>query len=312
MPNWRFDGLLDPQAGIFFERELTAVREEVLQMERRPRNGFAFIPQMDDVDDSFRTYEHRMWDAVGIADWIADAADDLPMVDAAGQAETFNIRWFGCAYRFSVQEVAANARLGRGLDRMRVLAARLVTEEKFNRVMFFGDTSEQLFGLLNYPFIPRRLSTVRLDDAGQTPQARLAEMNAIVNTPYNNTGTVARPNFLGLAPTMYTAVVETPMGDGDNTTILETFLRTNPWFKEGRGTVEPLHELEGAGPNGEDMATAYERVPEVVQHKLARPFTQRSPQERNLAIVTPCHAATGGIASDQPLHAVNVEFPAAA
>ena len=305
--NYRFDGVLDPQAGVFFDQELTQVRGDILQMERRPRSGFLVLPQATDIERWADHIKHRVWDAIGSARWIEDYSDDFPMVDAGAEEEIFNVREFACGYAFGIKEIEQSQHHNRRLDRMRALAARLVTEEKHNRVMMFGDPSVQIFGMLNYPRFPRRISTVNMLTA--TPAATLAELHAIFKQPYLNTGTVARPDTFLLPPAVFTRVGETPLADGDQTTILESFMRTNITKMSG-GTVEVLgiHELEGAGPNGEDLAVAYEKVPEVIQNNPSILFEQRDPQPKNFAIITPCRGGTAGVTSQQPLHVIVAEL----
>lgn len=308
MPDWRFDGILDPETGIWFENDLRDVREEIVEDAQPPRNGFRFIPQDTDVAEWAETYEHRMFEPIGVAEFIANWADDLPLVDISNRAEVFNVRTFGCAYKFSLDEIAKSRATGMNLDRKRAMAARLITEQKFNRIMFFGDSTTQLFGLLNYPFAPRFLIPVSFDE-NSTPDAILNAMNSQVNAIFNLTETIGEPDFFGLPPAEYAHVSSRRIGDGTDTTILMHFENNNPFFKGGRGEVVPLHELKGAGPNGENVSVVYRRDPLVLGHKMVMEFRQLAPQERNLAILTNTWAKSGGIASDRPLEISIGEFP---
>ena len=307
---FRFDSLLGETAGIFFDRELVSVRAEVIEEERPPKNIFDFFAQDTSKDPWANQYEHRMYDITGVAQFIGDYADDLPLADVAGREEVFNMRAFGCAYRWSIDEIQASSALGRQLDRKRVRAAMVITEEKFNRIGFYGDPATLLFGWCNYPYIPRRVSAVQFV-AGTAAQTKLDEMNAAVNSIFGRTSTVGKPNLYLMSPNAYTDVSTDRLDSSSDSTVLDHFLRTNPFFKNGQGRVEPLHELAGAGPNGEDIDIIGSDNPMVGAHVLARPFTQEQPQPRNLAIVTPCHAKSGGVALDRPLEFLICERPAA-
>ena len=300
---WRFDSLT-PSIGIFFEDELRATREEILEDSRPPLNGFATIPQANDIPEWANSYEHQMYEVIGVAEFISDYADDLPNVDIAGRSETFNARAFGCAYKFSNDEIAKSQALGKGIDRKRARAARVITEQKFNRIMFYGDPETLLWGLFNSPYVPRYVSSVPFDATSDSGDI-LAEMNAIWNTPFLTTETVSRPDFMGMYPEGYTYVSDTPWSaSAGDTTILEHFRKSHP---EAR--VEVVRENAGAGPNGEDLITVYPMDEDVFAHKMIRPFTQEAPQDKNLAQITNCHAKSGGIAADRPLEMVIAEIP---
>lgn len=309
MSKYRFDNLLGQTAGIFFERELVDVRTEVVEEVRPPRNIFEHFAQDTSKDPTRNQYEHRMFDYVGAAQFIGDYADDLPLVDLAGREEVFNMRAFGCAYRYSQDEIELSAKLGRQLDRKRAMAARIVTEEKFNRIGFYGDPAQLLFGWCNYPYIPRRVSSVQFV-AGTNADTMLAELHAVVNSIFGTTNTVGEPNLYLMSPNAYTQVATKRLPDSD-TTVLKQFLDTNPMFMGGKGKVEPCHELAGAGPEGEDIDIVGTDDPMVGAHVLAREFTQLDPQPRNLAILTNCHAKSGGVALDRPQEFVIAERPAA-
>lgn len=284
---------LTPQAGAHFERDLDFVRQQVLEDRRPPKNAFLLIPQAGDVPDWAETYTHRMVEFIGRAKFIADYADDLPRVDIAGREATFNVKSFGAAYEFSRKEILRSAQ-GLGLSDKRPRAAREAIEEKFNRIQWYGDPSAGLFGLLNFPYIPRYAMTVAFDGSAD-PHDVLAELNALSRQPAILTDDTASPNTLLLAPEKYYYVSDTPLREGSDTTILEHFLGTHPGW-----TVESVNELRGAGPTGGDVAVVYRRDPLNVEHKLVEPFTQLPAQARNLAVVTNCVAQSGGVVSDYP------------
>lgn len=293
--NLRLDEVgLSPQAGAHFERDLDYVREQVLDDKIPPQNAMTLIPQNGEVPPWAETYTHRMAELVGVAQIISDYADDLPMVDALGREDTYKVKEFGCAYQFSRKEMLRSGQ-GIGLTERRPRAARVAIEQKFNRIQWFGDPAAGLFGLFNFPFIPRFLSTVAFD-ATSDPLDILAEMNAIANRPHLDTETVAEPDTMLMAPAAYNYVSTTPLGEGSDTTILTHFLGNNPYIQ----TVENVRECTGAGPDGEDLIVVYRRAEENAQHKLVEPFTQLEPQRRNLAVVTNCIAQSGGFVSDYP------------
>jgi len=301
-PNLRTDAI-DPNIGAHFERDLDDLREQVLEHKIPPQNAMTLIPQEGNVGTYAKTYTHRMAELVGVAQMIADYADDLPIVDAVGEEDTYNVKMFGCAYQFSRKEMLATDH-GIDLDTMRPRSARVAIEQKFNRLQWYGDPTAGIFGFLNFPFIPRHLASIPFDST-QDPQDILAEMNTIANRPSIDTDTVAEPDTMLMAPAQYNYVATTPLAEGSDTTILQHFLGNNPYIN----SVENVQELRDAGPDGEDLVIVYRRSSEIVQHKLVEPFTQLEPQQRNLAVVTNCVAQTGGVVSDYPAEMLIAELP---
>lgn len=308
MSTYRFDSLT-PTAGAFFDQDLRSIRRELLEDTRAPLNGFSLIPQATDVSPYATSYEHRMYEGIGVAKFISDYAEDLPNVDISARAELFNVRDLGAAYKYSIREIEASAALSTGLDRKKAKAARDAIEQAMNRVMFFGSAEEQLFGWVNYPYIPRRVVSFAFDASAASADV-LAEMHALPDGVFLQTQTSRRPDVLAVATSIYNYVKSTPWSLSTNgatdKTILKQFLETNHFIKE----VIPVHELEGAGPNGEHLMIAYTKDETVFSHKLVEAFTQRAPQEINLAIITNCYGKTGGIAADKPLEMAIAEVPA--
>lgn len=300
----RLDSVLGPVAGAHFERDLEQIRERIYDDKIPPQNGFLLIPQAGDVQPWAERYTHRMAEFVGLAKVISDYADDQPLVDVAGREDTYKVKTFGCAYQYSRKEML-QAGKGLKLTERRPKAARRAIEQKFNRIMWYGDPEAGLFGLLNFPYVPRHLVSIPFNTA-QDPHDVLAEMNTVIDAPGQLTDTIAEPDTLCMAPEEYDYVKSTPLGSGSDTTILDHFMRTNPGV-----SVENVRELRDAGPSGQNVMVAYRRAEENLAHKLVEPFTQLEPQRRNMSVVTNCVATSGGVVSDYPLEMVIAEMPAA-
>ncbi len=181
MPNrneYRQDGPLDAEAGAFFQDELRSIDKRILEDDRAPLNGFQVIPQDNKTAGPWdNQYEERSMQFTGLAEFLGDAADDMPFVDVGLRADVYNIRTFGCAFMHTVAEIEKARSIGRPLDEWRGRAARVANEEKFNRIMWYGDPAAQLFGVLNNPFANRFFfdNDLVFATAAATPSARPAE-----------------------------------------------------------------------------------------------------------------------------------------
>lgn len=304
MPNWRFDSL-SPQAAKFFDTELEHVRKEVVADSVPECSAQLIFPQDTSIPSWKETYSHKMYEMVGIADFLSDHADDLPLVDVVARKETFNLRRFGCAYRYTEEEIEASMATGMRLDRIRAETSRQVTEEKHNAVQFFGDPVEQLFGWANYPNVPRTLLPHRIE-AGVDPDDILTMLNDTITYIFSRTKKHAKKFVVRLPTKAYGHMNSRRLGD-TTTTLLKFWLESNNMIEE----VTAVPELDGAGPMGEDLILIYPLDMKVGSSKTSEVYKQHAPQPDNLAYKVNCTGKTGGAAIDKYIEMEIAELPLA-
>lgn len=291
----RFDefGLTTSQ-GAAFLRDLEGIRAEVYEVKTPPLSAMLHIPQSSEAQSWQSTYTRRMLERFGAAKIISDYADDLPLVGVGGREDSYKVKEIGAAYQFSRKEMLQNAK-GIPLRSNLARACRRAIEEKLNRIAWYGDPAGGLFGKLNFPFIPRYLSSVTFNSSS-TAADKLAELHTIAYRQWIETETVARPDTMLVSTKVYADISSEYRSDNSDATVLDAFLASNEIIT----SVEAVPELSGAGPNGEDLIVVYRNALENGSHQLAEPFTQLPEQERNLAVVVNCVAQSGGYATDYP------------
>lgn len=296
---------ISPESRAYFSRQLTYVRNEVVKDKKAPQNGFLLLNQASDVPEWAEEYTHEMWEPVGIAQLIANGADDIPMADAAFREETFRVADLGIGYAYTVKELMQSQATGKGVNVKRAEACRFGMEVKMNSIMMFGDPVAKLYGWLTFANTPRLISAIAIN--GGTPATVLALLNSFVNSVNQLTETVAPPSRMSLAPEDYDYIASTPLdlSGGAETTILTHFMNNNPHIQEVRSVVE----LKAAGPTGGNLLMV--DSPDTFEHKLVMPFTQFEAQPRNYKYVIPAMGRSGGTVTDFPLEALVVELPAA-
>jgi len=307
MTNWRIDANgISPELASFTKRQLEYVRTEVLLKEPAPLTGREVIPQGTDIPAYKDFYVHEMYEMLGVAEFIADAADDLPLADVGVSEETFNARSFGCAYKHTFEEMEKSQAEGMNITTKRANAARRAIEELMNQIMWFGSPTEDLFGFVNFPDVPRVLLNHAIGPT--VSQSNIRQMlNSFINDTFKITKQNAMPDTLGMATDPYTHIHSEPRSQDNNTTIADYLKDKNPFLSE----IKPIREFDGAGPNGEDLIAVLDSREDTVEHKLFREFTQRPPQTDNLATVTNCVAKSGGTVFNYPMRAAIGEVPAA-
>jgi len=293
----RHDTLSDPGAGVFFARELEQIYLEVIEHRLPLLNAMKYFPIDRSVNEGANTYTHYIVQKIGEADFIANPADDLPRVDIAKKKQTFNIENIGASYGYTIFEIAAAQMANMSLDRLRGNAVKRAIEEKLNNVFWYGDTALSLYGILSYPWIPRYVFTNPIISA-TAADTIIAELNNYVNSISELTNGVESPDTLLMPTAPYNHIASTPRSATSDTTILEFFIRNNPYIKE----VHPVAELTQAGPSSVHQLVAF-RSGDMNVGKLVCPidFRQLAPQERNLEFIVNAIARCGGFASMYPL-----------
>jgi hypothetical protein len=80
------------------------------------------------------------------------------------------------------------------------------------------------------------------------------------------------------------------------TTVLKQFLENNGHIK----SVQPLNELAGAGPDGEDIMIVYNRSPETLKARITDKFRFRNLQQQSFGYQRPAAFKYGGIVPYSP------------
>ena len=130
-------------------------------------------------------------------------------------------------------------------------------------------------------------------------------MNALVNKAFSDTKGTFVTDTLLLPPTQYALIASTARSDNSDTTILEYFMKNNPFIK----TVEWVNEMTGAGviTPGADVMLAYKKDPNVLTQEIASDFEALEPEKRNLEYVIDCIEKFGGVIVFYPLAIVKGE-----
>lgn len=296
------NGYLDAAEQAFFARQLEEIRARTYDVKLVELKARMLIPVDNSAPPGADAVTYRQFTASGLAKIIASYADDLPRADVFGKEFHVNVKSIGASYGYNIQEIRAAQMAGLPLEQRRANAARRAVEEKIDLIAQTGDTATGLLGLLNQTSalsytIPNGASNSQAWTS-KTPSEILADMNGIVNYIVQQTVDVEHPDTLLLPIAQYTLVAVTPFSaqNASNVTILEMFLKNNPWVSE----VEPWYPLKGAA-SGADRMVAYKRDPDHLMLVIPQEFEQFPPQQRNLEFVIPCHARCAGVQVPYPL-----------
>jgi len=297
-------GMLRADAGesIFFARQLEFIRAKTYDVERPRLTAWELFPIDTSIPSGAKTITWRQWDSVGSAKIIAAYADDLPTSSISALETTTPIKSIGNSYRYDVQEIRYAQMAGVPLDSKLAVAARKSSDQTINRFAWTGDAASGLPGFLTNANIPGYV--VPADGTGatktfstKTADQIIRDLNGIANSVYTSTNGTHRPDEIWMPLAQYALINSQRSGAQDPTTILQFFLSNNPFIKR----VVPVLELTGAGPGGTDIMVAAENSSENYQMNIPMPFTQHSPQSRNLYFIVPCETRFGGVTIERPM-----------
>ena len=290
------------EAGLFLERQLEFIRPQVFEVQYADIKYPTVLPVTSEAGPGAQTFTYRIMDATGEFKLIADAADDLPRADISQTEKSINIRSFGGSFGYTVQELRAAQMANIALEQRRAAAVRRAYEEKVEDLAFFGESTVGLSGFFNNSTVDVVAADKWFDTA--TAQEMLELLNYGVTAIINASKMKEQPDTILMAWEDYNKVSTTRNSDSSDVTVLEYFLRTNPFIRN----VEPINQLDaGNSVLNTNRMVVYKRDPEKVQLHIPQPLELFPPQQRGLEFIVPAHARVGGVALYYPKSVIYVQ-----
>ena len=304
MSDFRMD-----EAGLFLERQLEYIRPQIFEVTYADIKYPTLLPVTSEAGHGAQTFTYRIMDSTGEFKLIADAADDLPRADISQVEKSINIRSFGGSFGYTVQELRAAQMANIALEQRRASAVRRAYEEKVEAVAMFGESTVGLAGFFNNSTVDV-IATDRWftgSTASGTAQDMLELLNYGVSAIINASNMKEQPDTILLAYEDYNKISTTRNSDSSDVTVLEYFLRTNPYIRN----VEPVNQLDADNSVlNTNRMVVYKRDPEKVQLHIPQPLELFPPQQRGLEFIVPAHARVGGVALYYPKSVIYVQASA--
>ena len=295
------------EAGLFLERQLEYIRPQVFETVYADIKYPTILPVTSEAGNAAQTFTFRIMDSTGEFKLIADAADDLPRADISQVEKSINIRSFGGSFGYTVQELRAAQMANISLEQRRATAVRRAYEEKVESVAMFGESVVGLAGFFNNATVDVITADAWFTDSGTTSSDMLELLNYGVSAIINASNMKEQPDTILMPYEDYNKVSTTRNSDSSDVTVLEYFLRTNPYIRN----VEPINQLDAdKGALSTNRMVVYKRDPEKVQLHIPQPLELFPPQQRGLEFIVPAHARVGGVALYYPKSVIYVEATA--
>lgn len=183
------------------------------------------------------------------------------------------------------------------IEDRKIKALQYLYQQTLHKLVLYGNSLIGMPGWLNHPAFLRMAAPYPLDTTSNTSQL-LATLSAGGEAMWNATKETHLPNTLLLPPKKFKYLTEQTRleNSSTDTTVLQFFLKNNMSVKN----IDWLSELEGAGPNGEDMAMFYTRNPEHVKCQITDPMRMHPYVRKAFSVERPASFDYGGIVAYRP------------
>jgi len=293
-------------AGLFLDRQLEYIRPQIFEVEYADIKYPTILPVTAEAGPGSQQFTYRIMDATGDFKLISDAADDLPRADVSQTEKSINIRSFGGSFGYTVQELRAAQMANVALEQRRAAAVRRAYEEKVESVAMFGEGSVNLAGFFNNATVDVISANKWFSTSAVTAQEMLEILNQGVSAIISGSNMKEQPDTILMPYEDYNTVSTTRNSDSSDATVLEYFLRTNPYIRN----VEPINQLAAANSSlAKNRLVVYKRDPQKVQLHIPQPLELFPPQQRGLEFIVPAHARVGGVALYYPKSVKYVQAP---
>nr|QNJ59842.1 MAG: major capsid protein [Bacteriophage sp.] len=302
MSHFRMD-----EAGLFLQRQLQYIRPQIFQVAYADIKYPTLLPVTTEAGQGAQTFTYRIMDSTGEFKLIADAAHHLPRAHISQVEKSINIRSFGGSFGYTVQELRAAQMANIALQQRRADAVRRAYQEKVESVAMFGQSTVGLAGFFNnstVDVIAAHYWFTGTTACGTTSQEMLELLNYGVCAIINASNMKEQPDTILMAYQDYNKVSTTRNSDSSDVTVLEYFLRTNPYIR----IVQPINQLDmDNSVLNTNRMVVYKRDPQKVQLHIPQPLELFPPQQRGLQFIVPAHARVGGVALYYPKSVIYVQ-----
>jgi len=292
------------EVGLFLARELETILARTFETEYADIKYSQILPISTEVATGSDSFTYKIFDAQGSMKIIADKGSDLPRADVLRKEVTHPVRSLGASFAYTIQETRAAAMVpGMQLEQRRANAVRRAYEEKVQDVAYFGSSADGMDGFFNNANVDKIVPN-KWFDGSITTDEMLEILNEGPTRIIQNSNMKEQPNTMLVPQNVFRIISTRRASDASDTTVLEYFLRTNPYIR----SVEPINELEAAkSVLTKDRIICYDRSPEKVQLHIPQTLEFLPPLRTNLEFSVAAHARIGGVSLYYPKSAIVIE-----
>lgn len=280
-----------------FEQQLEYIESKVRER-KRPTLKFAngdIVPLETLSIPWADVTTYRMLTGVGQFALARDYTTNVPMTDILSEEVQQRVFKYVGGYQISEEEAYKSVHMGMKLDDQKASMVKTVADQTLNQLIAFGDPETGMPGFVNHPAWLRSYALYPLDSSSTANQI-LATLKAPVTAIITLTNAVEEPDTMLLPYSKFEFLTEARLDDSLSDTILRQFLKNNGHIKN----IQPLNELAGAGPDGEDVMIVYRRSPDTLKARITDKFRFRKLQNQPFGYQRPAAFKYNGILPYSP------------
>lgn len=304
---------LDANETALFGRQLEYISSRLRDVKRPELKWREFVPVTSEAPPGAETWTYYMWDALGMAEIVANYANDIRRVATTSVKASFDIETYALGYDWSVLDIERAAMAGVNYRNRKADAVRRGFELRFEKLAATGQPGTSIKGLLNNANVPIfPASTVgggTVWGAGtKAAEDALADLLNLEDAIILTTQGVETPDTLLLPLNKFRYIQKTAIYTGaasdPSRTILSVFLdRTQNVRNVDWWLPMATADAAGTGPRG----LMYRRDPEHVHFEMPMAPRELPPQAKDLALMVNSWARAGGVAFEYPLSASYID-----
>jgi len=304
---------LDANETALFGRDLEFISARLREVHSTTLKWRQFVPVSSEAPPGAETWSYRMWDSLGMAEIVANFADDIRRVAVTAKKQSYDIATYALGYDYSVLDIERAAMAGVDYQNKEAEAVRVGFERRLEKLAATGQTGTNIKGLVNHPNVPIIAAAVvgatsQWGTGTKTPDDVLKDLMAAEDSILAATNGVESPDTLILPLSEFRYIQNTPLytgaGSDPTDTILSVYLARTAFVTSVDWWL-PLDKADaaGTGPRG----IWYRRDARYVHLELTMPPRELPPQAKNLALSVESWARAGGVAWEYPLSAVYMD-----
>jgi hypothetical protein len=275
--------------GFHLARQLEYIHSQVMETPRPKFDGLELFPVSNEVPVGARTHTVRRIERQGDAK-VYRAGMEIPVVGLSQTEEEFKVHHLVSGYRYDIFDLKSSDYARTGVIQRMARECRDEITALWDELTWFGDDSIDLYGVLNYPWLQKRVSAQVFSSATDA-DVMLAELHSLANNPAEVSKRVFSPNRMVVSTEIHHIISQKRIGDNADKTVLQFFLETSPYIQ----SVEASHRLTGVGPGGTDGILVYRDDTMGIRNELVQGVTPLPLQEKGIEFFVYMYASIGGV-----------------
>jgi hypothetical protein len=295
----------DESQGVFFREQLTGMKATALEKKYPAKMGRRIVPVSNEGGPGAVFRKWKMFDRLGVAKALSEAADNVPFVSLSGQEFQSKAHSYAIAAPFSDDEIEQAQFAGVPLSQMKISAMRDGYEDTVDDLILIGSAAEGIQGLLDHPNIAVHTPGASAGAGDDTwPNKTALEMVADVDAPLTSIRVLSKgtqkADLVLLSIERLALLRRTPMGSGDtNYTVLKHLMEVHP------GVIfDEIEQLSTAGVGATQRMIAMQQSADVLDFWEPQPYTTYPEfRDKPFRRVVPAKGRCGGVSLYRPLAA---------